>query len=323
MLTGGVRRRQELERLGPVPAGVLGRQDPQHDVPELVAPAEGGEHPHRPLAHVARAPGAAGVLLEPSRREVVHERVVGKPRQHRVQARDLTGQIRGAPGAPSRMPRGTVASQASARCWPGSGRSSAEAPAGVAVSRTAKAGDACAVSANQGRARERLSANSGASESTDSRPPATTAICSSGPVAPAAATLTLSGATVTDSGAWSWPSSPPRATCTARSTRRGVPSRHRTSRPSSWAAVGAVEAPRPSPRPRHTTTGTAGARRSRRSGTPAGPSRWATRAPRRTAAGRGRGAARGSPAGWTACGRGRRGRVSPVSGTCRSSTPSR
>ena len=73
--------REELERLRPVAAGVLGAEDAEQDVAHGVLPAERREQADRALAHVARAPGATGELLEPARREVVHERVVGEPRQ--------------------------------------------------------------------------------------------------------------------------------------------------------------------------------------------------------------------------------------------------
>ena len=66
-------RREELERLRPVAAGVLGAEDAEQHVAHGVLPAERREQADRALADVARAPRAAGELLEPARREVVDE----------------------------------------------------------------------------------------------------------------------------------------------------------------------------------------------------------------------------------------------------------
>ena len=43
----------------------------------------------RPLADVARAPGGAGILLEAVRHGQMHHGVVGEPREHRIERRDV------------------------------------------------------------------------------------------------------------------------------------------------------------------------------------------------------------------------------------------
>jgi hypothetical protein len=83
LLPGLRERRQELEGLRPVAAGVLRPEDAQQHVAHRVLTAERGEQADRSLAHVARAPGATGELLQAARREVVDEGVVGEPRQRR------------------------------------------------------------------------------------------------------------------------------------------------------------------------------------------------------------------------------------------------
>ena len=83
------RGRHELERLRPVAAGVLGAQHPQQHIPDLVVAVQCGQQADRPLADVAGAPPATGVLLEPAGREVVHQGVVGEPREGVGDGRDL------------------------------------------------------------------------------------------------------------------------------------------------------------------------------------------------------------------------------------------
>ena len=71
----------EVEGLRPVAALVLRGEDPQDQGAQLVVPAQRQQQPDRALADVPGAPAAAGVLLEPARRQIVDHRVVGEPRE--------------------------------------------------------------------------------------------------------------------------------------------------------------------------------------------------------------------------------------------------
>ena len=72
---------EEHEPLRPVAVGILVAEDAQQELAHGLEAAEREQQLDRPLAHVARAPAAARILLEPARREVVDQRVVGEPRQ--------------------------------------------------------------------------------------------------------------------------------------------------------------------------------------------------------------------------------------------------
>ena len=65
LLARGGQRREELEGLRPVAAGVLRPEDPAEQLADDVLAVEGGEQADRPLADVTGAPPAAGVLLRP------------------------------------------------------------------------------------------------------------------------------------------------------------------------------------------------------------------------------------------------------------------
>ncbi len=78
--------REEVERLWPIAAFVLRGQHQQQQLAQLIVRTECEQESDRALGDVARAPGATAVLLEPAGRQVVDERIVGEPGQHR---RDL------------------------------------------------------------------------------------------------------------------------------------------------------------------------------------------------------------------------------------------
>ena len=85
-----VRIGRQHEPLRPV-AGrfrLLGEDEPQDLLDDGVV-LEREQELDRPLADVAGAPGGAGVLLEAVRDGEVDHRVVGKPREDRVEGRDL------------------------------------------------------------------------------------------------------------------------------------------------------------------------------------------------------------------------------------------
>ena len=72
----------ELKPLRPVAVLVLRGEDPQQEVPRGFGAVQREQHLQRTLAHVAGAPAPTGILLEPARRQVVHQRIVEPPRQH-------------------------------------------------------------------------------------------------------------------------------------------------------------------------------------------------------------------------------------------------
>ena len=71
---------EEHEPLRPIAVGILLPHHPEEHVAYRLHAAQREQQLDRPLADVASAPAAAGVLLETSRREVMHERVVCEPR---------------------------------------------------------------------------------------------------------------------------------------------------------------------------------------------------------------------------------------------------
>src|SRR5690606_27198079 len=73
----------------PIAVRVLVRVDADEELAERREAREREEQLGRTLADVARAPAAAGVLLEAARREVVDERVVCVPGKDLVEPRDL------------------------------------------------------------------------------------------------------------------------------------------------------------------------------------------------------------------------------------------
>ena len=80
---------EEHEPLRPVAVGVLVGEDAQQQVAQRLPAAERQQQLDRTLAHVARAPAAAGVLLEPTRREVVDQGIVGVPGENVLQTGDV------------------------------------------------------------------------------------------------------------------------------------------------------------------------------------------------------------------------------------------
>ena len=73
--------RVEHEPLRPVAIGVLRRKDPAQQVAQCVKPAQRQQQLGGALADIAGAPAATGELLQPTRGEVVHQRVVRQPGQ--------------------------------------------------------------------------------------------------------------------------------------------------------------------------------------------------------------------------------------------------
>ncbi len=71
---------EEHEPLRPITVGILLPHDPQQHVAYRLHATQGEQQFDRSLADIARAPAASGVLLEASRRQVVHERIVCEPR---------------------------------------------------------------------------------------------------------------------------------------------------------------------------------------------------------------------------------------------------
>ena len=71
---------EEHEPLRPVAIGILLPHHPQQQIADRLEATEREQQLHRSLADVARAPAAAGVLLEAARRQVMHERIVREPR---------------------------------------------------------------------------------------------------------------------------------------------------------------------------------------------------------------------------------------------------
>ena len=83
---------EEHEPLRPVAVGVLRRVGAQQQVAHRRRAAQGQQHLQRTLADVARAPAAARVLLQPARRQVMHERVVDEPGHDLGELCDAAGQ---------------------------------------------------------------------------------------------------------------------------------------------------------------------------------------------------------------------------------------
>ena len=77
---------EEREPLRPVAVRVLRGKDAQQQVTHRLRAAQRQQHLERSLADVARAPSAARILLEPARRQVMHQRVVQVPGQNVGQA---------------------------------------------------------------------------------------------------------------------------------------------------------------------------------------------------------------------------------------------
>jgi hypothetical protein len=96
---------EEHEPLGPVAAGTLRAEDAAQQVAHRRQATLREQQLDGALADVARAPAAAGVLLQAARREVVHQCVVLEPGQHRAQRVGLAvgaGKQRGLQGVERR-----------------------------------------------------------------------------------------------------------------------------------------------------------------------------------------------------------------------------
>ena len=83
---------EERKPLRPVAVGVLRREDTQQQVTHRLRAVKRQQHLERSLANVARAPSAARILLEPARRQVVHQRVMQVPRHDVGQAGHVASQ---------------------------------------------------------------------------------------------------------------------------------------------------------------------------------------------------------------------------------------
>ncbi len=73
---------EEHEPLWPISVCVLRAHHAQEQIAYGLSAAQRKQHFDGPLADVARAPTAARVLLQASRRQVMHERVVCEPRRY-------------------------------------------------------------------------------------------------------------------------------------------------------------------------------------------------------------------------------------------------
>lgn len=85
---------EEHEPLRPVAIGVLGREHLRQQRAHRRHLVERQQHFERALADIARAPAAAGELLQPARRQEVDQRVVAEPGQDVDQALGRIG-VRG------------------------------------------------------------------------------------------------------------------------------------------------------------------------------------------------------------------------------------
>ena len=79
--SGSARPREEAERLGPGPVGVLRREDAKEQGARVGLPVEREQQLERTLRHVPRPPGAARELLEAARGQEVHQGVPDQPGQ--------------------------------------------------------------------------------------------------------------------------------------------------------------------------------------------------------------------------------------------------
>ena len=67
---------------------LLREDDPQNLLDRLVM-FEREQELDRPLADIARSPGGAGILLEPVRHGEMDHGIVGEPREHAIERRDV------------------------------------------------------------------------------------------------------------------------------------------------------------------------------------------------------------------------------------------
>ena len=73
---------------------VLLREDDAQDLLDRLVVLERQQELDRALADVARAPGGAGILLQPVRHGEVDHRVVREPREERVERLDARARFR-------------------------------------------------------------------------------------------------------------------------------------------------------------------------------------------------------------------------------------
>ncbi len=85
-------RSKNMNHCGQSPSERLRLHDSNQQIANRREMAQRQQHLDRPLRHIARAPAAAGVLLQAARRQVMHQRVVSEPRQDLGEPLDLRRQ---------------------------------------------------------------------------------------------------------------------------------------------------------------------------------------------------------------------------------------